>query len=202
MPNNQKSELSKSIYINLQSMNNDELLAIWDKNDRLEWTDETFLLIHEILIERLGSVPDQNTFNPKRKRKKIASEKGKTFINLQIMWLSAIPTLVLTLLIPIIKPSSSDLWFPKIYLISITIFALVPGLKIGWESWVNGNQYQQRIRDNLPLTKKAFGGFYGFVTYFLPDRFVPVLYLFLGRLMSFVLIIGGISILIFAVIIK
>lgn len=37
----------------------DELLAIWEENNRFEWSDVTFDVIREILQERLGEVPPQ-----------------------------------------------------------------------------------------------------------------------------------------------
>lgn len=38
----------------------DELLEIWTLNDRVEWTDDAFKAIQEILLDRLGSIPLQN----------------------------------------------------------------------------------------------------------------------------------------------
>jgi hypothetical protein len=72
---NQESTLSKSIYQNMQLKDSDELLGIWIKNDRSEWSDEAFLVIHNILLERLGSVPQQGTKYPKRKRGRKVKEK-------------------------------------------------------------------------------------------------------------------------------
>ncbi len=68
MINNQESTLSNSIRQNMQLKDSDELLAIWVKNDRLEWSDEAFSIIHDILLERLGSVPAQKIYNPKSRQ--------------------------------------------------------------------------------------------------------------------------------------
>ena len=43
-----------------------ELLDIWEDNDRSQWSDEAFQVIHDILIERTGSVPEQDKW-PRRK---------------------------------------------------------------------------------------------------------------------------------------
>jgi hypothetical protein len=44
----------------LNTKDSDELLDIWQENDRVEWSDTAFDVIKEILIERLGEVPPQN----------------------------------------------------------------------------------------------------------------------------------------------
>ena len=38
----------------------DELIAIWQKNDHTEWTDSAFDVVKEILIERHIALPQQN----------------------------------------------------------------------------------------------------------------------------------------------
>lgn len=37
-----------------------ELLAIWQENDRVEWSSQTFEVVEEILKTRLGELPPQN----------------------------------------------------------------------------------------------------------------------------------------------
>ena len=76
---NQKSSLSKSIYQNMQLKDSDELLGIWTKNDRSEWSDEAFLVIHDILLERLGSVPHQSSKSPKIKHDSLTTVIGKLY---------------------------------------------------------------------------------------------------------------------------
>jgi hypothetical protein len=41
----------------------EELLAVWKKNDRVSWSDNTFEVVRQILIERTGSVPPQADSN-------------------------------------------------------------------------------------------------------------------------------------------
>lgn len=54
------SNLHQQIYNNLNLKETDELVEIWQKNDRVEWTDDTFNIIRAILQERLAEIPPQN----------------------------------------------------------------------------------------------------------------------------------------------
>ena len=48
------------IYENMNLKDTDELLDIWQANDRLEWSDAAFDVVKEILIKRLGELPPQD----------------------------------------------------------------------------------------------------------------------------------------------
>ena len=48
-----------SVHTSLLRKETEELIEIWKKNDREEWTDIAFEAIEEILLERLGAVPPQ-----------------------------------------------------------------------------------------------------------------------------------------------
>lgn len=54
------NSLRKQIYNNLNLKETDELVEIWQKNDRVEWSEDTFSVIQEILQERLGELPPQD----------------------------------------------------------------------------------------------------------------------------------------------
>jgi len=54
------NKLRDQIYRNLNTKGSDELQEIWQKNDRVEWSDTAFDVIKEILTKRLGEVPLQN----------------------------------------------------------------------------------------------------------------------------------------------
>ena len=54
------SDLHKQIYNTLNLKETDELIEIWKKNDRVEWTEDTFNVIQEILQERLEELPPQD----------------------------------------------------------------------------------------------------------------------------------------------
>jgi hypothetical protein len=45
----------------MQEKDTEELLDIWKRNDRSEWTDVAFEVVREILVERIGEAPPQNT---------------------------------------------------------------------------------------------------------------------------------------------
>lgn len=53
-------DLYKRIYNSLSLRETDELVEIWQTNDRFEWTETAFEVIREILQERLGELPAQN----------------------------------------------------------------------------------------------------------------------------------------------
>jgi len=53
-------DLKGYIYNNLDQKETDALVEIWRKNDRVEWSDETFDVLEKILRRRLGDIPEQN----------------------------------------------------------------------------------------------------------------------------------------------
>jgi hypothetical protein len=54
------NDFRRQIYNNFNLKETDELVEIWQTNDRVEWSDDTFGIIQEILQERLGELPSQN----------------------------------------------------------------------------------------------------------------------------------------------
>ena len=54
------NDLRKQIYNNFNLKETDELIEIWQKNDRVEWAEDAFNVIQKILQERLGELPPQN----------------------------------------------------------------------------------------------------------------------------------------------
>ena len=53
----EKDMLRKQIYGNMNLKETAELLTIWRKGDREEWTETAFDVIKEILLNRLGEIP-------------------------------------------------------------------------------------------------------------------------------------------------
>lgn len=53
------SSLKEQIYRNMNTKDTEELLEIWQKNDRVEWSETAFEMIKEILVERIGEIPEQ-----------------------------------------------------------------------------------------------------------------------------------------------
>jgi hypothetical protein len=54
------NDLHKQVYNNLNLKETNELVEIWQKNDHVEWAEDTFIVIREILQERLGKLPPQD----------------------------------------------------------------------------------------------------------------------------------------------
>ncbi len=56
----------------MDQLGTDELLAIWTKNDRVEWTDNAFEAIKETLLARGATPPIQKQFTPIHEAREIA----------------------------------------------------------------------------------------------------------------------------------
>ncbi len=54
------NEFHQQIYNELNLRETDDLLDIWQENDRVEWSDDTFEVISEILKARGVEVPEQD----------------------------------------------------------------------------------------------------------------------------------------------
>jgi len=54
------NRLKEQIHNNMILKETDELLEIWQENDRVEWSNTAFEVIKEILNERLGEIPQQD----------------------------------------------------------------------------------------------------------------------------------------------
>lgn len=54
------NNLRNQIYSNLNMKDTEELVEIWQTNDRVEWSETTFDVLQEILRERLGELPPQD----------------------------------------------------------------------------------------------------------------------------------------------
>lgn len=53
-------DFRKQIYNNLNLKETDELIEIWKKNDRVEWSELAFDVLRGILQQRLGELPSQD----------------------------------------------------------------------------------------------------------------------------------------------
>lgn len=192
-----ESELLQSIRHNMQSKSSEELLKIWRKNDRDEWSDEAFSIIHNILLERLENVPEQTRDNRKRKRGKRVKERANPLVPRAILFAPAGLVLFLVLLIPIINPDSEDTWFTVLMFLSMALFFFLPGFYLGWQSWFHADQIKKRASDDLPSMKRSF--YYNFYTYFLPDHSVPTYFVYQMRFMSVCMIGMGIWMILFMI---
>jgi hypothetical protein len=71
MTSESSDSLYDSVYKSLQEKDTEELLEIWQQNDRNEWSDKAFVAIHEILLERLGSEPPEQGPPPEDEREEL-----------------------------------------------------------------------------------------------------------------------------------
>ena len=53
-------ELRSQIYSNMNLKETDELLEIWQTNDRDEWSDLAFDVVRQILLSRISELPEQD----------------------------------------------------------------------------------------------------------------------------------------------
>ena len=70
---------------------------------------------------------------------------------------------------------------------------------MSWKSWFQTEQVKRMIRKNLPEMKKHYGIFYRLHTLFLPDRYVPEYYLWNARLISLLLLYGGVKMILYLI---
>lgn len=54
------NSLRRQIYNNFNLKETDELVEIWQQNNRVEWAEDTFSVIEEILRDRLDELPPQD----------------------------------------------------------------------------------------------------------------------------------------------
>lgn len=168
-----------------------ELLEIWSKNDRSEWSGEAFEAIRVLLSERLESVPVQGE-KPNTRNLRIRHKgNSKVPVTVWLIFSPFVPVFILLLLGSIIHLTSDDSWFGVLLFLFMALAFFVPGIWLGWQGWFQANATKKQISQNLPQTKAAMGILYHFYTYFLPDRYVPSYFLFAIRFMSVGLIMAG-----------
>ena len=54
-----ESELMHSIRFSMEMKETDELINIWQENNHDDWTDEAFIVVKDILLQRMGELPEQ-----------------------------------------------------------------------------------------------------------------------------------------------
>jgi hypothetical protein len=86
----------KQLYKNFNQKTTDELIEIWQTNNRAEWAETTFDIIREIFQERLGELPSQNepiiteAANHKNDKEKLEEQDEKPKFNWLLPLLGAI----------------------------------------------------------------------------------------------------------------
>src|SRR6266496_4689234 len=59
------SSLPNQVYDNMRLKETEELIEIWKRGDRTEWSDTAIEVVKEILLERLGELPPQELVEEK-----------------------------------------------------------------------------------------------------------------------------------------
>lgn len=105
-------DLRKQIYNSLSQKETDELVEIWQTNDRVQWTEMAFDVIREILQERLGelSPQDEPVYETNRPNEITTMTLAQVYfsfngrIGRQTYWLKGVlPILVLSIIFGIIE---------------------------------------------------------------------------------------------------
>jgi hypothetical protein len=92
----QTNPMRAQIYAKLQEKPTEELLKIWNQQDREEWTDLAFEVVGEILEVRLGSLPEPQNISSEEQEE--LSEAGKRLVRIA-NWARALSGAVLGLAI-------------------------------------------------------------------------------------------------------
>ena len=197
---NNRGALLGAIYRNMQLKDTDELLRIWTQNDRDEWADEAFFVLQEILLERDVEIPEQKIGTVGRKRRKNKKKKNKKQRQVPgaTMWLLLSPGIILLFFIvlmwvvSVVTPVVSGIWPVVVVFGLIALQLLAVGFYSGWKSWLRVNETKRELVRKLPEMRKKKPIIYRLVTLFLPDKNVPVFYLWGMRFGSVLFIIYGI----------
>lgn len=147
-------DLRKQIHISLRQRNTDELIEIWQTNNRMEWSDMTFDVIREILQERSVELPPQNEPIVK------VNETGKSAVNaatrmtlaqmyfsfngrigLRTYWLCALPILWSLVALPLIDVAYFD-YTPYSGVLTLVgrLLILWPSLALTVKRWHDRNK--------------------------------------------------------------
>jgi hypothetical protein len=188
------NSLDQEILHNMQAKETEELLVIWETNDRGVWSDEAFSIVHDILVERLGNVPQQKMKTTNRRHYRSKKTRINKLSKKSLLFSPIILFGISLLLIPILHPTPNDTWFSILFLLSFGLSFSGAGVFLGFKAWSDGTKTKLAIKNNLPKVKKTWGPFFPFFTSFLPDRLLPGYFLWANRITSISLILLGILI--------
>jgi hypothetical protein len=85
------AKLSNEITSNMRDKTTEELLAIWTKHDRQEWSDQAFDAISQVLTERGVALPQQEihdvkpSTSPEQKKKGMYKSNGWILLALMLV---------------------------------------------------------------------------------------------------------------------
>jgi hypothetical protein len=183
---------SESLYTQLNAKDTAELLAIWTRNDADECTPEELAVLRAILSERLGSLPSR-TPGARRKhfKRPAAKKKAKARFSPGQIWSGAAGLVVFALLI---EMTGKDRQIPTLVFIAASLLFLVPAFLIGRRAWFQSGQLE-RVISEIPDRNPADGG--SFISRLVPERNMPQYFVWLLRLISIALLIGGIIMIVY-----
>ncbi len=78
--NDIKKFLRQQTYENMDDMETETLIEIWQEADREEWTDVAFEVVQQILLERIGEIPERETAEGKP-RPVVAPETHEVYLD-------------------------------------------------------------------------------------------------------------------------
>jgi hypothetical protein len=163
-----------------------ELLSIWVRNDRSEWTDEAFIVIHDLLQERIESVPTQRINSVGRRHQKKAKVKPKIPLVAKFFLGFVLLIFIQLLLLPFMNQVTFNRWYDELFFSTLTVFCFGSGFYFCWMGFFKSESITKGVKANLPEMKKAGGLTFRFYTFFLPDRLIPAFWVI-------AVIYGGIS---------
>ncbi len=116
------NNLRKQIYNSMNLRETDDLVEIWQENDRKEWSDLAFSVIREILINRLEELPTQ-TGQVAKKEPDSTEIYPKYPRNKILLVTQFIPLFIFALLLisKVILPDADDGWSDPPFLDSLSL---------------------------------------------------------------------------------
>jgi len=184
---------SESLYTQLNTKDTAELLAIWTRNDADEYSPEELSVLSAILTERLGSLPSRTPAGRRKRIKRTAVKKTKPRFSPGQIWSAVAGLIILAMLAQIIGP---DRWIPVLVFTAAALLFLVPGLLIGRRAWFQSSQLK-RVISELPDAEKPSGGIALISARLFPERYMPLYFVWLLRLISIACLIGGIIMIVY-----
>ena len=190
--------LADAIYQNMRLKETRELLSIWVRNDRSAWTDETFEIIQDLLIERLGSVPPQGKVRgrrkPKKKPKSLALLPIKKPASLSLLNLAIILALLAPILWMMLKSVLNDRWIIGLLWFLLDIFLLLYGINLFWLVWFHTEKFEKNVEILVSWYAERSAleiFFFRLGTFFMPDHAQPALHVILAMAGSVIAILIG-----------
>jgi hypothetical protein len=164
------NNLRKQIYGNMNLKETEDLVEIWQENDRKEWSDLAFDVIREILVNRLGELPIQTGQIGK---KEIAlTEPPAKYPKNKVLLVTEYSYLVLFALLLVSKgflPDAGGGWsdppiFDYLFLVGCGVCFLIISVIQSYFAWtLNAKEYHEWNYSQIIIGKKwaqKFGRLY------------------------------------------